>query len=494
MAKKCRLTEEERALFTLVNRAVFANPFTDARAELDLKIAGVPSAASEIKRIGLALERIARKVAVFEREGRADINCYTGKDRILAEISFLFEFFHRFLDRFDAFIQDQITAGKNPLKVPFAREAYHYLQKRGFELESICRYFEVLYQLRRAYFFIDRNLVGRSRCMRALRRKLWNNVFTQDLDLYNRYLWNRMEDFATLLLGETGTGKGTAAAAIGRSGFIPFDEKSGRFVESFTESFITLNLSEYPENLIESELFGHRKGAFTGAVEDFEGIFDRCSSHGAIFLDEIGEVSVPVQIKLLQVIQERVFSPVGSHARHRFRGRVIAATNRPIEKLRQKGRMRDDFYYRLCSDLITVPPLRQRIQEDPAELDDLLALLVTRMLGSPSAEITGMVRQVIERQLGKDYAWPGNVRELEQCIRSILLNQRYTGQTGSQAQDLTAQLVENLTAGKLEAQQLLAGYCAMLHQRHHTYEAVARITRLDRRTVKKYVDGWEEPE
>ena len=492
MVKKCRLSDEERSFFTLVNRAVFANPFTDERAELDLKIAGASSAPSETERINMALEAISRKLAAFGREGRADINCYSGKDRILAETSFLFEFFHQFLDRFDSFIQDQITAGSKLLKVPFARDAFRYLHERGFETADVCRYFEVTYQLRRAYFFIDRNLVGRSRCMRELRHKLWNNVFTQDLDLYNRYLWNRMEDFATLLLGETGTGKGTAASAIGRSGFIPFDEKSGRFVESFTESFIALNLSEHPENLIESELFGHRKGAFTGAVEDFEGIFDRCSSHGAIFLDEIGEVSVPIQIKLLQVIQERVFSPVGSHARHRFRGRVIAATNRPIEKLRQKGGLRDDFYYRLCSDLITVPPLRQRIQEDSAELDDLLSLLVTRMLGNESPEITGMVRKVIDRQLGKNYPWPGNVRELEQCIRSIILNQRYTGQAGYQAKDLTGRLVENLQAGTLEAQQLLAGYCAMLHQRYGTYEAVARTTGLDRRTVKKYVDGWKD--
>src|SRR5205823_10438393 len=133
--------------------------------------------------------------------------------------------------------------------------------------------------------------------------------------------------------------------------------------ESFMRGFIALNLSQFPETLIESELFGHRKGAFTGAVETHEGVLARCSPHGAIFLDEIGEVTAPVQIKLLQVLQERTFCPVGSHEPVRFRGRVIAATNRSLAALRAGELLRADFFYRLCSDLIEVPPLRQRFEE-----------------------------------------------------------------------------------------------------------------------------------
>jgi sigma54-dependent transcription regulator len=111
--------------------------------------------------------------------------------------------------------------------------------------------------------------------------------------------------------------------AIGRSGFIPFDRKKGCFKESFTRSFIAINLSQYPETLIESELFGHCKGAFTGAVEDYEGVFDRCSPFGAILLDEIGEVGEPIQIKLLQVIQERVFTGWEATVRGPFRDALL---------------------------------------------------------------------------------------------------------------------------------------------------------------------------
>jgi transcriptional regulator of acetoin/glycerol metabolism len=135
--------------------------------------------------------------------------------------------------------------------------------------------------------------------------------------------------------------------------------------------------------------------------------------------------------------------------------------------------------------------LRQRVQEDPGELDDLLAHTVQRMLGKPSPELSKMVRMVIDRQLGDHYAWPGNVRELEQCVRQVLLNQTYSGDQRPGTVDLCAQLQEGIQNGSIEAQQLLAGYCYLLYQRHGTYEAVARRAGLDRRTVKRYVDEWK---
>ena len=282
------------------------------------------------------------------------------------------------------------------------------------------------YQLRRAYTFIDSALIGSSPCMHQLRRALWNNVFGRDMRVYERFLWNRMEDFSTLLLGETGSGKGSAAAAIGRSVFIPFDPISNRFQHGVTDTFIAVNLAEFPESLIESELFGHRKGAFTGAVDDHQGVFARCSLYGSLLLDEIGDASLSVQIKLLRVLQERSFTPVGSHKPQRFSGRVIAATHQSLAELRQQGKFRQDFFYRLCSDAITVPPLRQRLAEMPAELDLLAQALVTRLLGSSSSEAVDLVLTALRRDLPAEYAWPGNVRELEQAIRRILLTGRYS--------------------------------------------------------------------
>jgi len=491
MPAKHTLTTAQRRFFRRINRAVFTNPFSDRRIALDIQISGVAADTPAAKRLAAVIAAVRQAVADLDRRKPVGLSDFKGADQRLLRNVLLFDFFHRFIEPFDQLILDQIAAEGPPLKVGFAPEAFRYLGRRGFRNSEIQRYFEFCFQLRRAYFFIDQNLVGRSPCMRELRRKLWNNVFTHDLDLYQRYLWNRMEDFTTLLLGATGTGKGTAATAIGRSGLIPFDPANNRFAESFTRSFIPLNLSQFSEALIESELFGHTKGAFTGAVEDFQGVLSRCSPHGAIFLDEIGEVTEPVQIKLLEVLQERTFTPVGSHRIQRFQGRVIAATNRSATEISGPGGLRDDFYYRLCSDIITIPTLHCRIQEDPGELDDLLALLIERLLGQPSAELTHWVRERIDEQLGSTYPWPGNVRELAQCVRRLLLNRRYTPREERTAPDLAARLSRGLQAGTLPVQELLGGYCHLLHQRLGAYEKVGRRIGLDRRTVKKYIDAWQ---
>ncbi len=483
------LSADDREFFQLVSRAAFSNPFSDDRVELDLKIARCSASVSDDERVQRVVQAVRERIDRLEAEGRADLGLFAAEDQFMMQSSFLFEVFHRFIPQLDRMILDQVEAGEVTCAAPFAGDALRMLASRGFSPPERLRFFAMFYQVRRAFHFIERGLIGESPSMKQLRRHLWANVFTHDIRWYERYLWNRMEDFSTLLLGETGTGKGTAAAAVGRAGFIPFDPKKGCFVESFARNFIAINLSQYPESLIESELFGHRKGAFTGAIEAHQGMFSRCSPHGTIFLDEIGDVSMPVQLKLLQVLQERTFSPVGSHEKMRFNGRVMAATNKPLDAIRSQGQFRDDFFYRLCSDVIVVPSLRERLQENPRELDAILAHVVQRILGEAAPDLVQRVRDVLNRDVGPDYPWPGNVRELEQAVRRILLTNRYAGDMRTAAPRKTHKgFAADLEAGRLDARQLVASYCAMLHERFGTYEEVSRRTRLDRRTVKKHIE------
>jgi len=484
---RTELTNGERSFFELVRAAIAANPFSEARKELDLQIAGRYTQRSSSRVVDDAIKEVDSRIQKLVAEDRAKIHTYHGGDQQLVRSAFLFDVFHWLIPHFDQHIIEQVQTGDQRLPVYFSTEALARMRNRGFSKVEACRYFELFFQMRRAYYFIQESLVGRCPCMVRLRESLWNTIFTHSIHMYDEHLWNRMEDFSTMLLGPTGAGKGTAAAAIGRSGYIPFDPEKNTFVENFTRAFISINLSQFSETLIESELFGHKKGAFTGAVENYQGIFDRCSPYGSILLDEIGEVSQRIQIKLLQVLQERSFVPVGGHESRRFSGRVIAATNRPLSQIRERQIWREDFFYRLCSDIIMVPPLAQRIAEDVDELDVLLEHTVYRILGRPSSELVLQLRDRIIKQLGKGYPWPGNVRELEQCVRRLLISQRYSPFLDREYPDLENRLKQGITRGDIDAQSLIAGYCHLLYERHGTYEAVAQITRLDRRTAKKYI-------
>ncbi len=491
--KKAKLTSEERIFFKTVHNAAFANPFSDLRENLDIKIAGLFPLASRRESKDLCIKEVDRRIKKLETQGRANINAFQGQDKEIITIVFLFDIFHKFRDDFDLLIEDQIKAEDISIKVPFAEKAMHMLQIKGFDDKSIPHYFALSYQLRRAFYFISNSLVGSSPCMQKLKKHLWYNVFTYNIELYNKFLWNKMEDFSTLLLGETGTGKGTAAKAIGSSGYIPFDEKKLSFTQSFTRAFSSLNLSQYPETLLESELFGHTKGAFTGAVDDYQGVFARCSPHGSILLDEIGEIPNHVQIKLLRVLQERDFSPVGTHATSRFNGRVIAATNRPKKEILDGKVFRDDFYYRLCSDIIEVPSLSTRISERPSELDDLLDFTIQKMTGTRSEKLILKVKRIIDRRLGKDYQWPGNVRELEQCVRSVLLRRDYKGKQTEEKEmiSLKQELLQGILDRNITVPSLISKYCKLLYDQSGNYEKVAKQTGLDRRTIKKHIMNFK---
>ncbi len=461
-----RLKASEREFFAALERVIYVNPFSDERAKVIQRL--VPGATSA--ELVLDQEALRRMVEPRLRNygNAAELERLNVEDLRLVQNAFLYVCYHRHLPQIDDLIAREVARHETPPTERIARSVTAELAQCRIDEDAATRYFAFFYQLRRAFHFIEGALTGESEPMRQLRRALWDNVFTHDMLVYHDSLSNRMEDFSTLLLGETGTGKGEAAAAIGRSGFIPYLREKRRFAASFRDSFIAINLSQFPETLIESELFGHKKGSFTGAIEHHAGVFERCNAHGALFLDEIGEVSTPVQIKLLRVLQDRTFTLLGSHEARRFAGRVIAATNRPWAALRAEGRFRDDFYYRLCSDVIKVPTLRERIAASPRELEDLVGVVVTRIAGEQQADLVSIALEAIGRDLPRDYAWPGNVRELEQAVRRILLTGRYASDMGGAAVNREQQFSDLARAGQLSAKDLL----------------------VDRRTARKYITDY----
>jgi transcriptional regulator with GAF, ATPase, and Fis domain len=250
-----------------------------------------------------------------------------------------------------------------------------------------------------------------------------------------------------------------------------------------------VNLSALSPTLIESELFGHGRGAFTGAVEDRAGWLEACSRLGTVFLDEIGDLDVGIQVKLLRVLQTRRFQRIGETKERAFTGKTIAATNRDLAVEMRAGRFREDLYYRLCQDVITTPPLREQLKDCPQDLRNLTLVVARRIAGEAEAEaLTAEVEAWVDAHVGAEYAWPGNVRELEQCVRNIMIRGEYRPATpvGEPGDD---PLMESFRTGTLTADELLRAYCTRIYARTRSYQETARVLGLDRRTVKAKVDA-----
>ena len=208
-------------------------------------------------------------------------------------------------------------------------------------------------------------------------------------------------DATVLLQGESGTGKGLLAEIIHRLG------NRGH------KPFVKVNCAALPENLLESELFGHVKGAFTGAIRDAVGRFELADG-GTAFLDEVGELSPATQVKLLRFLQEQEFERVGSTRTVRVNVRVIAATNQNLHELMREGRFRPDLFYRLNVIPIELPPLRERPEDIPALVEHLLARLATK-----GRKVKAVAPAAMEALL--QYSWPGNIRELENTLEHAVV-------------------------------------------------------------------------
>ncbi len=212
-------------------------------------------------------------------------------------------------------------------------------------------------------------------------------------------------DISVLITGESGTGKEMVAKGL------------HKFSKRAQHEMVTVNCGAIPAGIIESELFGHKKGAYTGAGDDRKGYFETANK-GTIFLDEIGETPLETQVKLLRVLESGEFMRVGDSQTRRTDVRILAATNKDLSELVQQGKFRQDLFFRLKTVTVNMPPLRQRI-EDLSLLVERFALEFTRSNDIP---YRGFMPEAIRRM--KQYDWPGNVRELKNFVESILVMEK----------------------------------------------------------------------
>lgn len=230
-------------------------------------------------------------------------------------------------------------------------------------------------------------LVGRSTCMQAVRERAERIARTE----------------ATVLIrGESGTGKDLLAEEIHRTSM------------RADKPYIAVNMAAVPESLIESEIFGHVKGSFTGAGEERQGRFEAANG-GTLFIDEIGDLRLTSQAKLLRVLENREVTPVGADRASAVDVRVISATNKPLENMILRRRFREDLYYRLNVVSITMPPLRKRSEDIPLLIDHTLNQLA-RTYQCAAPRLNEELLQFLV-----DHPWPGNVRQLRNCIESMFV-------------------------------------------------------------------------
>jgi transcriptional regulator with AAA-type ATPase domain len=472
----------------IYERQALGADFVESAAQWNLQGNDPDSPHVNPLRLAARVEHLAGRLREHLRTGvRA-----TPQELVLYEDAVLFLLFYRYAEPFFAVILSALEHQTGSLRFykTFQRDWAFYLQVPGLALRTqheAPHIFACYFQVRRAFHHIFRYIIGGSQAAARLRAAVWQSIFTHDMRRYRRVLYDRMGDFTTLIMGPSGTGKELVARAIGLSRYIPFNPETLTFGEDFTATFHPLNLSALPATLIESELFGHRRGAFTGAIQDRRGWLELCRPLGTIFLDEIGDLDAAIQVKLLRVLQARTFQALGDTTERHFAGKLIAATNRDLAAAMRQGQVREDFYYRLCSDLIVTPSLHEQVQETPEVLHTLLLFIARRLVPAEAEALAAEVEDWVVHHLGRDYAWPGNFRELEQCVRNVLIRQAYYPPRRPAARPYEA-LLQAVGDGALTAEELLCRYCTLVFAQTGSYIETARRLQLDRRTVKSKID------
>ena len=277
---------------------------------------------------------------------------------------------------------------------------------------------------------IWRFIVGRSQPVAELRAADGNRSSRFMLNDSSHHCYRCLHAWPTLIIGPSGSGKGLVAQAIGMSRYCEFDQNTGTFPDYSPPVIYPINLAGVSTTQLESKIFGYRQGSFDGATTDFDGILTRCGNAGTVFLDGIGDANTSIQIKLLRVLQTRRFLPIGGTEELSFNGKIISALDCDLVERVERGDFRQDFYFRLCGDIIVTPPLREQLSDYPEDLPLLVCFILERELGcsissNEECPLVGEISDWIRKHVGDDYHWPGNIRELEQCAGNILFHGKY---------------------------------------------------------------------
>jgi transcriptional regulator with AAA-type ATPase domain len=501
-------TSAQRRRAEELARLAYSNPFSSHRVELEKRILGAKyqpggqiwsieqAPDSDVKNLPLLSSIASDLVRSAQAKLREQKSPDPAEKSLYIAIA-LYHLFDKYRDRISATAQSKTDGSQQNVVdywTKFAADfnslflAHFQPSELGFDASHSLA---VFYQVRRAFFHVFYFLVGRSTVAARLRATVWESIFTHDLRRYQQGLYRHMADMSTLITGRSGTGKELVARAIGYSRYIPFLPNEQCFADDFAGGFFAVNLSALSPTLIESELFGHRRGAFTGALGDRTGWLEACPEHGSVFLDEIGELDAELQVKLLRVLQNRIFQRLGETEDRRFRGKVLSATNRDLATQMRNGALREDLYYRLCSDRIETPSLREQLDERGDDLRHLLTFIARRIVGDDADLLAEQVGAWIDGHLGSNYTWPGNVRELEQCFRSVVIHGDYQPAAAHGAtamrDDLTT-AIDAMAQGRLTVDELLRHYCRLVYNQCGSYERAAQRLGLDRRTVKRRIE------
>ena len=495
-----------------VSRLAYCNPFLPERVRLEREAVGPefvntpavyrfcpdrddrwPNLArmgeQNLGRLDERVEKLAHKAHSRLLKDRKVVE----SEAVLYEDLVHYLLYRRYRKDLDETIEAVAKRPKMSFWQPFLDDFRRYFDIPGLtfhQANNPAHVFACFFQIRRAFHQIFYYIIGASKATTRLRGAIWQSVFTHDMRRYARSLYGQMDHNTTLITGPSGTGKELVARALALSRYIPFDPDTEKFANDFAGAFHALNLSALAPTLIESELFGHCKGAFDGAV-DHEGWFQLCEPAETLFLDEIGEVNTAVQVKLLRVLDTRKFQRIGETETRDFNGKIVAATNRDLAAEQRAGRFRPDFFFRICSDMVRTSSLQEQLQDSWEDLHYLVSFIVRCEFGDAGESLIEETETWIEDKLGRDYAWPGNVRELQQCVRNIAIHGEYhpLPQRDQDApDDPYSALAAATEQGTLTAEQLLQRYCTLVYARTGSYSEAARELNLDRRTVQRRID------